>query len=1227
MFPLLPLPHYSSGMAARLEKLDGQLAGFAARLRLAGAWRGVLSGACLTATVFFCYLAADHALALPPVVHYIFCAAFWLALAAGVLLPGLAFFRKESRAALALRLERLLPGTRNHLVNAVQLASGAGAGAAERILAELPPEAWAAAAGAQPGIGQAGRRLGGLLAGYALLALLLLALEPGRTLDTLQCLARPSAERLARRHTVIVNVLPGDVALKPGGDLRIFVQTAGLPPDAATVELECPNRAGETAVLVRAPAELPAAGAPVRWSGVVPKLFNECRYRIVAGGCTSRWYRAGMAAPPVLADWSLVVTPPAYTGASAWTVHRGEMGGRCILLGSKLYLEGVADSALRQAVAQGGGRAMTGGSRADGRRFKAEFAASATGALSICLTGISGVQATHDLPFAVTADAVPVISAATAAKVQAPPLGEVAVGFAAGDDAGLHAVGIERVDADGRTAAELQRMPAVAPGRTEPPLRATGKFVLNVAKLGIGPGRTARVRLFADDGHPAGVKHRGYSAVVEIAVQSPQDQAAEKKRAGTEAERSLSALVRMQQDNAAGTAKLAATGDGNAIANGPIRAMGEVQADILRLGLELLRGDRRTLGELADTLARLAAGEMPKAADQLEVAAAVNGPARLAALGESLVAQRRILAALSGLKDGLAGEVRQQSRRDLMELFRQLVKRQEENLKATQAVRKAAADKRPAPGDFRPLAKVEDQIAEGLTGFDDAAAETLRAAPTADGFQAAVREARRLLAEKRTYEAMILAAEALDARKADPAVQRQAEALHDLLAVLDVLNKWSVRHAKEVVKDATEKLKEMDGALKEMEALQNRIKTATDELARDGKKMDDPGVKETLRAMDKQQEPMAELVEKMANDLYQFPDLPVANELNGKMREVFEDVQQAKDSEHAPAVEIAVQKEDALLDAIRAVKKRVEDVEMWLPDVPDNIVWNMESFDTDEFPDIPLVPLPDELEDIVGELLKQDPAIAAQSQDTTGNNMIADGEMGWGIMDGPMPSFSAKGKSGNAAPNDNEMTGRSGAGREGKSSGELVENKVKGLEGRATEARYTKDPLQKGQVTEDESSTLKARGTGGGKLGGESESIGMFGKAPRRDLGVADHGGSMTPLRQEVEAQYTRARLLYVNGGRLADAARELRNAEFSSTAADYGSLCRRVVRQLQDSRFEQQSGAVLPMATEIGASGASGSAAWDFDIEQVRDPAYRETIRSYFRGLQTPAPETPAAK
>ena len=146
---------------------------------------------------------------------------------------------------------------------------------------------------------------------------------------------------------------------------------------------------------------------------------------------------------------------------------------------------------------------------------------------------------------------------------------------------------------------------------------------------------------------------------------------------------------------------------------------------------------------------------------------------------------------------------------------------------------------------------------------------------------------------------------------------------------------------------------------------------------------------------------------------------------------------QALDSEKSEAIEIAVQKEDNLLDAIRNTKERIEDVEMWLPDFPDHFIWNMESFDTDEMPEIPLVELPEELEDIVGELLEQDTQIDMQSQDTTGNNIIADAEMGWLVMDGPMPSFSAKGKTGNTRPNDNEMTGRSGSGREGQATGEL----------------------------------------------------------------------------------------------------------------------------------------------------------------------------------------------
>ena len=360
---------------------------------------------------------------------------------------------------------------------------------------------------------------------------------------------------------------------------------------------------------------------------------------------------------------------------------------------------------------------------------------------------------------------------------------------------------------------------------------------------------------------------------------------------------------------------------------------------------------------------------------------------------------------------------------------------------------------------------------------------------------------------------------------------------------------------------------------------------------------------------------MAKL-EKMAQDLYAFPELPVSNTLNSKMREVYEDVEQAIGSENAPMKEIAVQKEDSLLESIANTKERVEDVEMWLPDVPDNIKWDLETFDAKEFPEIPLVDLPDELEDLVGDLLDQAAEIDAESQDSTGNQAFADAEMGWAVMDGPMPNFSAKGKSGNTRPNDNEMTGRSGAGREGQATGELVENMVKGLEGRETHARKTDDPFQKGQVEEAEDSTLDARSTGGGKLGGDSETIGMFGSAPRRDLQDAPPNGN-APLRQETEATYATARLLYMNNTEaLGESAQDLQRVErMDRNQKEYVTLQQRIMKQLKSGHTELEQGIVLPFHQSGNANVAGGTAFADVDLQEI-DETYRDAVSDYYRSL-----------
>ncbi len=75
---------------------------------------------------------------------------------------------------------------------------------------------------------------------------------------------------------------------------------------------------------------------------------------------------------------------------------------------------------------------------------------------------------------------------------------------------------------------------------------------------------------------------------------------------------------------------------------------------------------------------------------------------------------------------------------------------------------------------------------------------------------------------------------------------------------------------------------------------------------------------------------------------------------------------------------------------------------------------------------------------------------------------------------------------GNTLPNNNEVGGRSGEGRTGKSSGQMVEKTATGKGGRKTPTRLTPDPFEAGSV-EDTSKDPVGGSTGGGKLSGGGE--------------------------------------------------------------------------------------------------------------------------------------------
>jgi hypothetical protein len=171
-----------------------------------------------------------------------------------------------------------------------------------------------------------------------------------------------------------------------------------------------------------------------------------------------------------------------------------------------------------------------------------------------------------------------------------------------------------------------------------------------------------------------------------------------------------------------------------------------------------------------------------------------------------------------------------------------------------------------------------------------------------------------------------------------------------------------------------------------------------------------------------------------------------------------------------------------------------EDLEIWLLDEPDYFGNVLEEPLGDKRMNYEEIPLPDTLRDLIGELLQEEEEFDEEADDETtawGDNLE---QAGWNVMDGPQSNFSAKGVTGNDLPNKNELGGRSGDGRQGKSSGQMVGEIARGLEGRDTEARLGNDRYEEGKLEEE--GRLDPKGsTGGGKKAG-SGNRGLQGGTP-----------------------------------------------------------------------------------------------------------------------------------
>lgn len=338
------------------------------------------------------------------------------------------------------------------------------------------------------------------------------------------------------------------------------------------------------------------------------------------------------------------------------------------------------------------------------------------------------------------------------------------------------------------------------------------------------------------------------------------------------------------------------------------------------------------------------------------------------------------------------------------------------------------------------------------------------------------------------------------------------------------------------------------------------------------------------------------------------------------VNKVFEEIEKAANRPKAEKIEVALEDLGSSM-----ATKMLEDLEMWMPDAPDAAKWVLEE-PLDKSPmKVPEMSLPTALEDMVGDLLQEADEFDEEADDVTsawGDNL---NQAGWGVGDGPISSFSAKGKTGNDLPNNMEVSGRAGDGRRGKSSGQMVGDTARALQGRKTPARVNNERYEPGQLKQEGRSDPNGS-TGGGKKAGSGRK-GLQGGTPpdfTRDIGRLTE--KQAGIRDKAEQVAKKLETAGVSNRRLNESITLMKSAEGDLRDLRYQDAARKrrvALGQLKSALTDQapDTAAQLSRARDLPPQLRA-------ELLQAADegypPGYESLLKSYFKALSSsePGPE-----
>ncbi len=416
------------------------------------------------------------------------------------------------------------------------------------------------------------------------------------------------------------------------------------------------------------------------------------------------------------------------------------------------------------------------------------------------------------------------------------------------------------------------------------------------------------------------------------------------------------------------------------------------------------------------------------------------------------------------------------------------------------------------------------------------------------------------------------------------------------------------------IPNKAEAYKKLNEALNAFIKEEQRILDQTASLAKKPVDDWDDADKKKLDELKLAQEKLDSFMQEKIADFSKLAEQDMSNaSLLKELMEVYSETTMARDALKAKAVETAVTLEDSGLELAKEINTNIE---KWLVNNPDRTKFAME--DPVGKTDTPMAELPKELEDMVGELMEQQEDLFEDMEDTNANwTDSGDKGIGWDAADGPVANMTAKGVTGNQLPNNNEMGGRSGEGRSGKSQGEMVEETNSGKGGRDTPTRLDPTPFSKGQV-KNESKDPTGGATGGGKISGAG-GAGLEGPVPPQiQQQMQRLAQKQAELRNKAERLDLKYHLGKYDNFKLLQSTALMRRIESDLKANRYNNAMRR-----KDVTIDSLSTSRLLLGGEVHVQQDTSPRTSQKLKEQINDamkgqlpPAWADALKEYYKKL-----------